>query len=193
MTISSVQPPELRQFNTEIYDLLRTQNPRARSLLSFIRRTLREFHIDSLHTEFEVFNEAYMRGVTFVLKGNTIRSPKAWMRTTTFNVIRELSREQRRYQPTDCENIENLLVTEDVIELDIRSVAIALQSLELSDRRIIELKTMQNLSWKEVGQRLVELGEKHQNEAALRKRGQRAMQRLRQLYHESRPAESLVI
>ena len=192
MTNRTPYPLELQQFNTEICCLLQKQSPDGRSLFLFIKRSLRGFHLEGTHTEIEVFNEAYMRGVALTLKGNTIRNPKAWIRKTAFNVIRELSREAQRCQPRDSDYIESSLVAEEIIELDIEAVLSALQELELSDRLLIELKTVQNLSWKEVGQTLVESGEKPQTEAALRKRGQRAMQRLRQIYHQSRPSKSPV-
>ncbi|MBD2465734.1 sigma-70 family RNA polymerase sigma factor [Oscillatoria sp. FACHB-1407] len=184
--------PELRQFNAEIYCLLKANNPRTRSFLSFIKRTLRQFHLEDIHTEFDIFNESYLRGVDFILKGSSIKSPKAWMRKTAYNVIRERSRDNHRCQPVESEYMEALLVSEEIIELDLEVVRQAYLELESSDRQILELRIVENLSWRDIGERFVEMGESPQNEPALRKRGQRAMQRLREIYHRSRPQESLV-
>ena len=107
MTNRTPYPLELRQFNTEICCLLQEQSPHGRSLFLFIERSLRGFHLEGTHTGIEVFNEAYIRGVTFTLKGNTIRNPKAWIRKTAFNVIRELSREAQQCQPKDSDYIES--------------------------------------------------------------------------------------
>ncbi len=197
--------PELRRFNTEIQFLLKPKNPRARSLHSFIRRTLRQFNLNDIYTEIDIFNEAYLRGVSLTKTGTAINSPNAWMRKTAFNVIRELSRRCRREQSVVYNQLakidqvesevasglkEDSLVSDQVIETDIQAVLLSLQELDLKDSRIIQLRTIQELSWKEVSQHLVELGEEVQSEAALRKRGQRAMERLRQLYHQKRPSNS---
>jgi RNA polymerase sigma factor (sigma-70 family) len=173
---------KLRQFNAEIYCLLTANNPHSRSLFLFIRRTLRQFHLNDVHKESDIFHEAYLRGVAFIERGNAINSPKAWMRKTSYNIIRELGRENQRCQPIDDEYLENLLVSEETIELNIEAVTQALQELDPSERWVLALRIIENLSWKEVGKRLVEMGETPQTEAALRKRGQRAMQRLRQIY-----------
>ncbi|MBE9178117.1 sigma-70 family RNA polymerase sigma factor [Oculatella sp. LEGE 06141] len=186
--------PQLHQFDEEIASLLKKQNPRARSLFAFIQRTLRQFHLEGIHSEAEIFNEAYVRGATLASAGTVINSPKAWMRQTAFNVIRELSRQSRRYQSTDyehCESGEILPLLEDAIALDIQAVLLALHALEPGDRCVIKLKAIESLSWKEVKERLIAMGEKPQTEAALRKRGQRAMQRLREEYHKNRPSKSL--
>ncbi len=205
MPTSTPFPPELRQFNVEIQSLLKRQNPRARSLYCFIKRTLKQFHLDGIYTEFDIFNQAYLRGVELTKSGTAINSPKAWMRTTTFNVIRELSRKHRRYQSVEYDELaeadqakweiaamqlEDSLVSDEHIEADLQAVLLALQELALKDRLIIELKSLQDLSWKEVKQRLITLGEPVQTETALRKRGQRAMERFRQLYHQKRPSKS---
>lgn len=185
---------ELVQFKTEVYCLLQAQSPRARSLLSFVQRTLRQYHLEGLHHEFEIFNEAYMRGVTCILKGKSIKSPRAWMRTTTLYVICELSRASKRCQSLEHEYYsEGLMVEESSIELDIQTVQAALRELEPSDRLIVTLRVVEDLSWKQVQQRLLELGEPYQTEEALRKRGQRMMQRLREEFHRHHPFNSPVV
>jgi RNA polymerase sigma factor (sigma-70 family) len=197
--ISSL-PPELRQFNVEIQSLLTPQNPRARSLHSFIKRTLKQFHLDGFYTEFDIFNQAYLRGVSLTRSGTAINNPKAWMRTTAYNVIREYHRRRRRYRTSAYDElaeadrarreIEFTQVLEADIELDIQAVASSLTELSPEDRQLIGLRVVEGLSWKEVSQRLVALGENQPSEASLRKRGQRALCRLRLLYHQKRPSRS---
>lgn len=190
--------PELRQFNTEIEWLLKSHNPRARSLFSFIRRTLGQFHLEKVCSDSEVFNEAYRRGIDFIMKGNRIYCVNAWIRKTSYNVIREFSRDRKRFHSMESKIMERvmasrLLVSEAVIERDLEAVSLALQqimqSLSRGDRLILCLRTFENSSWKQVAQCLIELGEEPQSEAALRKRGQRIMQRMRCAYHEIRPRE----
>lgn len=193
--------PELRCFNIEIEFLLKPKNPRARSLYSFIKRTLWQFHLDGIYTEIDIFNQAYLRGVSLTQSGTAINSPKAWIRTTAFNIIRELSRTHQREQTVEYNELaefdqaklkialmqeSNSLVSDEVIEADLQAVLLSLKELNPKECRIIQLRTIQNLSWKEVAQHLVELGEEVQSEVALRKQGQRVMERLRQLYHQNR-------
>ncbi len=197
--------PELHQFNVEIESLLKQQNPRARSLIYFIKRELWQFNLDSIYTEVDILNEAYIRGVSLILKsGTAINNPLAWLRTTTWNIVRELSRSHQRYQRVAYDELlesqklrlelasmpsEDSLISDEVVELNIQAILSSFHELTSREQIIIQLKAMQGLSWKEVSQHLVKLGEEEQTEAALRKRGQRAMERLRQLYHQKRPAK----
>lgn len=197
--ISSL-PPELRQFNVEIQSLLTPQNPRARSLHSFIKRTLNQFHLDGFYTEFDIFNQAYLRGVSLTRSGTAINNPKAWMRTTAYNVIRECHRRRQRYRTSAYDElaeadrarreIEVRQVSETDIALDIQAVVSSLKELSPAECQLIRFRVVEGLSWKDVSQRLVELGEEQQSEASLRKRGQRTLSRLRQLYHRKRPSVS---
>lgn len=198
-------PPELRQFNVEIQFLLKSKNPHARSLLSFIKRTLRQFHLENAYTETDIFSQAYLRGVTLTESGTEIKRATAWMRATAFNIIRELSRSHRRYQCLEYDELAESdqakleiaslqagegLVSEEVIEADIQAVLESLQELGSRDRKIIELRVVENLAWREIGDHLIISGEKSQNDAALRKQGQRALERFRKLYHQKRPSQS---
>lgn len=191
MTNKDLPPPSgptpCQLFKTEIYCLLQAESPRARSLLSYIRRTLRQYGLAGIYNESDIFNEAYIRGITYTLKGEEIKSPKAWMRKTAFHIISELSRDSKRCGLLDHDCPDNPLVDEEAIDLDLQTVRAALDELSPEDRRIIKLKAIEGLSWKEVQQQLVEIGEVHQTEEALRKRGQRAMQKLRDLFHAQRP------
>lgn len=205
MPTSTPFPPELQQFNVEIQSLLKRQNSHARSLYYFIKRGLKQFNLDSLYTEIDIFNQAYLRGVNLTKSGTAIKNPKAWMRTTAFNVIRELSRSHQRDHSVVYDELveadqakleiasiqmENFLVSDEVIETDLQAVWLAWQELDLKDRLIIDLKFIRDLSWKEIRQHLLDLGEPIQTETALRKRGQRAIERLRKLYHQKRPSKS---
>lgn len=206
MTTWTPHSPELQQFNVEIESLLKQQNPRARSLNYFIKRQLWQFNLDGIYTEVDILNEAYIRGVSLIVKSGTgINNPLAWLRTTTWNIVRELSRSHQRYQAVAYDELleshksrleigsmqsEDSLISDEVVERNIQAVFSALHELKPRERIIVELKAMQGLSWKEVGQHLIELGEEEQTETALRKRGQRAMEQLRKLYHHKIPAKA---
>jgi len=196
-------PPAVRQFNAEIQFLLKPHNPHARSLLAFIRRSLKQFRLDGHLTEIDIFTEAYLRGIQYLQQAdNSIRHPKAWMRITAYNVIRELHRNQSRYAAAAYDDfIENdlgrqvvaqdqqvQLVDAQAIDTDIYAVFQALRALPTCDRILIGLKVINGLSWREIRQWYGQwFDDPAPSEAALRKRGQRALERLRQQYHRLRP------
>lgn len=204
MPLEPPHPPETRQFNAEIQFLLKPENPHARSLLAFIRRTIRQFKLGDHITEIDIFIEAYLRGVKYTqTMGATIQHPKAWMRSTAYFIIRECHRERSRYLRVASDELldhylmrnclsdlmADQLVGEAFIEAEIAAVIQAMSRLDPLERRIIELKHIDGLSWKEVLQQLILENHPPLRGDALRKRGQRALQRLRQLYHEIRPPQ----
>lgn len=183
-------PPEmLQQFNTELTSLLDANNPQARSLLAFIRRSLWQYNLQDRISVIDIFVNAYLRGVEQLLSSSdkTIQNPKAWMRSTTLNVIREQARKQQKECQLSVDVIDKSpqrLVDDSTIEVNLDAVVKAFYRLEHDDRKLLELKHLQGMSWKEVREKL---GKPGASLPALRKRGQRALEKLRGEYHEIRP------
>jgi DNA-directed RNA polymerase specialized sigma24 family protein len=197
--MASNPPPETCQFNRDVQFLLKPNNPHARSLLAFIHRTLRQFGLESYITEVDVFVEAYLRGVNYTRQsGERILQSRAWLRKTAYNIIREWQRDRARY----CNAAFDELLEQGVaghhedrpagdlerdsvwVEDEIRSVLQAFKGLEECDRALIQWKVLENLPWQTIQDRLVAQGEERVSLPALRKRGQRALERLRQNYHQ---------
>ncbi|MGB3137842.1 MAG: hypothetical protein WBG38_05855 [Nodosilinea sp.] len=188
-------PPETQQFNRDVQFLLKPNNPHARSLLAFIKRTIYQFGLQVYVTEIDIFVEAYLRGVRYTQQSQEqIRQPKAWMRRTAYNIIRECKRDRLRYSAaafdelmeqgsTEAEGTAPSGVADDVIIGAMNTVMQALEALSPGDRSIIQWKVVDGLTWTEVQERLIAEGEDRVSQAALRKRGQRALERLRQIYH----------
>jgi len=191
-TNSSPPPgsPNFLAFNKEIALLLKPKNPQAKSLLAFIRRTLRQYQLDKTETETDIFIEAYLRGIEQMLDSpeKTIRKPKAWIRATIHNIIREKARARRKIlQLTeDIPSEQEESVDFSRIEYCLNAVAQAYQNLEHDDRKLIELRFLQGLSWKGVHEKL---GERYLDMSTLRKRGQRVLNKLRKEYHKIVPSE----
>lgn len=183
-------PPEiLQKFNSELTSLLDADNPQARSLLAFIRRSLWQYNLQDKISVIDIFVNAYLRGVEQLLSpsGKSIQHPKAWMRGTTLNVIREHARKQQKECQLSIEPIDELsqrLVDDSVVEENLDTVAKAFHRLSHDDRKLLELKYLQGMSWKEVRDKL---GKPNDSLPALRKRGQRTLDKLRTEYHEIRP------
>ena len=62
-------------------------------------------------------------------------------------------------------------------------VKIALTHLTVEDKELLQLKIVDNLSWKEIYQYWNNTGREVENESTLRKRKQRALKNLRKIYH----------
>lgn len=189
--ISPIPPPrpELQQFNAALDQLLKPENPPARSLLAFIRRTLRQYGLEGSFSEIDIFVIAYLRGVELLLgsSGKSIRNPRAWMRGTTLNVIREQSRERKKRQPLLTEVVDRAAVPqldEEHVDENLSAVMQAFECLSHDERKLIELKHLRGSSWQAVREKL---GEQGTTLPALRKRGQRALQKLRREYHKIKP------
>lgn len=181
-----------RRFDQEIQALSDPENPDAHTILPFIRRSLKQFHLDDRFDVYDILNETYLRAVKLMTTGTEIRSPLAWVRKTAFNVIREISREQKRYLLIDPDQVESELVVEaiweylipeDSLDANCETVMSALQALGLRDRELLNLRFVEGLTWREIGERLAVNGEPLQNDAALRQQGHRALKRLRDRYH----------
>lgn len=191
----SPPPSETQQFNRDVQFLLKPNNPHARSLLAFIKRTIRQFGLEVYITEIDIFVEAYLRGVRYTQRNQEhIRQPKAWMRRTAYNIIRECKRDRLRYSaaafdelmdqgPAEAEDAAPGAVDDEAIGNAINAVLQALGALSPDDRNLIQWKVVEGLTWQQVQTRLVAAGGDRVSQATLRKRGQRALERLRRAYH----------
>jgi DNA-directed RNA polymerase specialized sigma24 family protein len=191
----SPPPSETQQFNRDVQFLLKPNNAHARSLLAFIKRTIHQFGLQVYITEIDIFVEAYLRGVRYTQQNQEhIRQPKAWMRRTAYNIIRECKRDRLRYsaaafdelmhqEPAEADGAAPGAVDDEAIGQAINAVLQALEVLSPGDRNLIQWKVVEGLTWTQVQTRLVAEGEDRVSQATLRKRGQRALERLRRAYH----------
>ncbi len=192
--MNSQSPPGTQQFSHDVQFLLKPNNPHARSLLAFIKRTINQFGLTAYITEVDIFVEAYLRGVRYTQQHQEpIHQPKAWMRRTAYNIIRECKRDRQRYsaaafdelmaQPPAIDSAPPPAVDEEALHTALTSVLTALGSLSPDDRDLIRWKVIEGLTWKQVQAQLIARGDEPISHATLRKRGQRALERLRQAYH----------
>ena len=117
-----------------------------------------------------------------------IRHPKAWIRSTIHNIIREKSRARKKIlqltEDIPLEQDENVDLSR--VDYCLNAVAQAYQNLEHDDRKLIELRFLQGLNWKDVHEKL---GDRDLKMPALRKKGQRVLNKLRKEYHKIVPSE----
>ncbi|MEA5567500.1 sigma-70 family RNA polymerase sigma factor [Anabaena sp. UHCC 0399] len=179
-------------FDQEFNTLLNSGSPSANSMLAFIKRSLAQFHLSNSYSITWVLNEAYMRGVKLITAGERIEKPLAWVRRTAYNIIREQSRELKRCLPLEESLIESQSdlhfpsIEEDDNEF-FQRIKLAFEKLEPQEREILLLKTIKNLSWKEIKSHLESQGKVIQTESTLRKRKERALKHLRDIFNSLEP------
>ena len=191
---------ELLRFNHEVELILSPGSPTFTSLRNAVTRLLIQFGISRLFGEAYVINEAYLRGDRLIrTKGIPIRNTSAWLRKTCFNIIRELKRGESKYSSLSFEiadkarqsDLKNSGFNFD-LEREMMHVKLAFQMLEREDQEILNLKIVDGLSWKEIHREL-ELRNSQGSKvtvAALRKRKERALKKLREHYHLTSSASS---
>ncbi|MBD2031171.1 sigma-70 family RNA polymerase sigma factor, partial [Phormidium sp. FACHB-322] len=120
-----------------------------------------------------------------------IRQPKAWMRRTAYNIIRECKRDRQRYsavafnelmEQAPLRETSSAEVDDRVIAQSIASVLQAFDALSPGELNLIQWKVLEGLSWGEVQSRLIAEGEEQVSLATLHTWGQRALEKLQQAY-----------
>lgn len=176
------------QFDLEFVELQNPNSSLGRSLYAFVRRELRKFKLAGSYTEAYILNGAYIRGVEQIARGELIRSPRAWIRKTAYNIIREIKRQQRVFAPFEEERHANQLADVDPEPLKEKLVMlrVAFQTLDPATQCLLNLR-LQGHSWAKVRRRFCEAGYGDHSEVTLRKRYERAIIRLRKRFHAIDP------
>ncbi len=180
-------------FLAEVELLLEPGNPCGLSLAAFLKRELRKSRLYSV-SEQEVLAEALLRGFNLVVGGGVeIVHPRAWIRKTAYHYIQELRRQQQRFITLDHERSDPdklPLLDQLSLKTDLAILNRACQELEPEEQRLLRLNIFEGLSCPEI-RRLLAAEGKSVSEAALRKQKERAIKRLRQIYHSLRPLAEL--
>jgi DNA-directed RNA polymerase specialized sigma24 family protein/predicted nucleic acid-binding protein len=179
------------KFDTEFVELLDSGSSSGRLMFAFVRRELRNFHLDRLYQEAFILNEAYIRGVQRIATGEVIRNLSAWFRATAYNIVRELSREHKRSAPLeeDISEVQQPVISPEHLKDEFLTLRMVFQMLPPQDQQLLNLKIVEERSWKEISDILRKEGHGDHTEAALRKRKERALIRLRKKYHAIKPSE----
>jgi DNA-directed RNA polymerase specialized sigma24 family protein len=186
--------PSEDAFNAAALEVLGKDNPYAYTSISSIHRTLMQFHLASKFQAHDIFNEAYVRGIQFIRSGGTILNPHAWLRRTCFNIIREISRKQKKEKVLDPELVELIpalrgtedsVISDEDIEKNWQAQLSSFRTLHSTDpkgARLLRLQC-QGLSWKEIRSQLVQEDGEAPCEQTLRQQASRAKKTLRKIYH----------
>lgn len=174
-------------FDVQVKLLLSSKNPEGCTIIPFVERSLAQFNLSDSYNSIEVINEAYLRGTKLISNGECIDNPLAWIRVTSYNIIREYSRDIQRdlsfeESKGNYDNNSSSIPNEEILS-ELKRVKQAFNRLNEQDRELLQLKVIDNLSWREIIKYLKNKGALVKNEATLRKRKHRALQSLRKIYH----------
>lgn len=177
-------------FDNEFLELQNPKTSSGRLLFVFVRRELRNFHIEKLYREAYILNEAYIRGVQQIATGTVILNVSAWLRAVCYRIIRELHREYKKSSSLDKDVPEDYPAISPVdLEDDLATLRIAFQTLPPFDQRLLTLKIVGERSFQEIREILRVEGFGDFSQATLRKRKERSLARLRKKYHAIKPPE----
>lgn len=189
MTVNSSSRGTIGDSLEALYGLKLTEENLKNIRLNF-KRLLKQFHLLGIYEPDDVFNEAVIRFMKTLQKGKRVPKPEAWFNTTGFNIVRELSRMQKKYRTVEPNTLESEVASDEEISLALEKqekserTHEALMELKSEDRELLMLQFFEGLSYPEIAQHLAQ---KEQNVSAstLRKRMQRAKEKFGEVYSKN--------
>ncbi len=170
-------------------------NPESRntnSIIPFIQRTLRQRQLND--DALAVFIISCERAIKKIKAGEKIGNIPAFIRGISFKVIQELSRE---YHPqnqlidklknrTEFTAGEEFLIPEYTTDYNVQRIIEAWEKLTSEERKILWFRIVEEFSWSEIADYLVEEGNEQKKDdkliPRLRKRCCRALDKLRKSF-----------
>ncbi len=179
-----------KKFDMAVRAVFDSNNPESHSLFVFVKRTLIQYRLSQTYEVYDIFTEAYSRGVKLTDAGQPIHVPIAWFRRTSLNIIREFRRQQDRLsiprldltESSPLDALSDLVFQEDLI-----AIKLAYEQLDAENQLLLHERIVQGQSWRDVGKVLVARGASELSEGALRQRGFKALRELRRCYEAIRP------
>jgi DNA-directed RNA polymerase specialized sigma24 family protein len=169
----------------EFLSLTDPKMPSGKSIYAYIRQQLTFFHLSGSYTENYILNEVYLRGISKVDKINNLRP---WIKGTARLFIKELARKDSKLVFLDEENLSEAPQEEELNwQEHIAALHKALKQLNPIDEKLLNLKIVESKSWAEIRCVMRIEGHGDELEATWRKRKERALLKLRKIYHQLMP------
>ena len=164
-------------------------SPEYKPLRSYIGRTLHQFKLDGIYYINDVIVEADSITTRKIEEGEKITNLPGWLRKVAHNVIRNFSRKELRQKRiisklksrANALHYDEANYCEDFAERQIDKLLKNFYGLTELEQRILTLRHLQGLSWKEVSSQLVADGLEMSNPGLVdrvRKQGHRAKEKL---------------
>ncbi len=178
---------ERMAFDTQFAELTNRNSDNGRILFAFTRRILIQFKQSRAYSEAYIINEAYIRGVKLINKGGVILNLYPWLRSTAYNIVRELSRGRNKFTELNEEVIstsQDSLLSDEDIDDELLTIKLAYKLLTPEEQQLLHFKIVERYSWSQIRGIMESQGGKIPSESALRKRKERALANLRRIYLE---------
>ena len=179
---------QANMFNVTFEEIINRESDSGSSIFPFIRGKLSQYKLWPRYDEVAILQEVWLRTLEKILEGRTITNHYAWIRSVAFRYIQELSRKHLRNFDVDSSLMEAFTpvetVDEDFLTDEMLKVRRAFDRLSPEEQLLLSLRSIQDLSWPEIQQTWIAQGHDEVSLPALRKRKERALSRLRQIYHE---------
>lgn len=178
----SVGDVELEKFNLAYEKLLNFEEADAKSMSSYLKRIIKQFNLQGSYSEMDIHAEVYCRSFSLLKRdGISIRNPSAWIKKLAYNIIREWSRKEKNYINTNSDYSENFTVYEKDLERELRAITSSLNFLSSEEVKLLELRIVEEMSWATI-HKVLKAGGEEVSKAALRKRYQIILNRIRNRY-----------
>ena len=172
----------LVRLNEAMAVLLSRQNASSRSVTAYLHNLKVRYRLGI--DEFDLLHLAYERVVELIERDKVTYATHltAYLKKVAFNIAREKQRQNPSYYPLNEEICPAL--EPDKINEELELVAKAMEQLEEKDRYLLTLKIVEQMSWDEIHQLWCQVyPDKKLSKSSLRKRKQRALTKLRHIYH----------
>lgn len=184
--LSNLQIHALDQAMQDVLGQGRDPTKKGLQLWIATRKALQQFGLHQRYSEAHILNTAYLRGIKAIAAGKCIVSPYGWLRSASYNYIRECSRAQsktvelKEWHTSACtERHEDSIYSSSE---NTSKLHIALQKLTPFEQKLIILKVAHEQSWKNI-QKILEIeGLGIHQISTLRKQKSRALAKLRKYY-----------
>lgn len=188
----SQQQENKQRFNVALEILFTDQTEEARALWTFVEHKLWQFRLRGTYEDKDVLIEAYSVAMKRIAAGEMIEKPFPWLRTTCFNIVRELRRKQDRIEqpkldPTDL-TPSNEVISEMIFSEDVKAIRLGWQKLTPKEQDLLREKYIKGRSWQQI---VESLSGQRTDANTIRQKGHRARQRLKQFYEEIRDSVKL--
>jgi RNA polymerase sigma factor (sigma-70 family) len=149
------------------------------------RNRIHALKLSSLISEDDIIQYVIMCLIEAIKSGKQIEHPIAWAKLVSERRIQKVYRKCKFTEATESETIEYLANKhQDKIDFNDNNERIKenIEQLKPASKKIVEMRFFEDLSWKQIAEVLSRKEGKRISTATARKRGERALNELRQIY-----------
>ncbi len=157
----------------------------AKWLKIYVKNRIHALKLSSSISEEDVIQYVIMCLIETLKSGTQVDYPVAWSKLVSERHIQKLYKKHRVTQATESDKIEylaNLRCDENDLYNNDGEIAKKIEQLKPASKEIVEMRFFHNLSWSQVAEILSRQEDKQIRVATARKRGERALEELRQIY-----------